>query len=145
MFVVKLVPQQIPAFWDTIKYICKETDTASQKNFPVYCNKLLHDLLNEKAQCWVRLDDNRVLLGMMVTEICHNKQTDETYLHVPALYSWKMVSTEMWLKDWEFFKEFAVKAGCKYIDCQSANPQAWRLFESVGLREVSRSFAFRLD
>lgn len=141
--VIKLIPQQVPAFWSAIKYCCKEADEVDAKNFQPYCNELLQSLLNEKAQCFVRLDEKRTLVGMMITRIMEDKLTGEKYLLIQCLYSWKAQPDSTWREDAEFVRQFKEKTGCKYISFNSRNEAIWELGKKLGFSERTRVFDLR--
>lgn len=142
--VIRLIPKQVPQFWESIKYAVKNADCDEGTDFPAYCNELLHSLLNEKAQCFVRLDEERKLIGVLVTRIMENKQTGEQYLYLQALYSWQFQRPEVWLKEFEILKDFAKSTNCKYLSCTSSNKRAWEIYASIGLTEQSRQYTYRL-
>jgi len=82
---------QVPAFWETIKFGCKNADVVQPKNYQVYFNELLHALLSDKAQCFVRLNEERKLLAILVTRIVGHKVTGEKSLCLQSGYSFEAV------------------------------------------------------
>ena len=72
--IIKIVSKQIPYFWNAIKYTVKEAGEVNEKDFQPYCNELLQALLSDKAQCFVRLDDKRILEAVLITRIMENRQ-----------------------------------------------------------------------
>lgn len=136
--------RDIPYFWEVIKKAGKEADQVREENLPSYLTELLHALLSNNAQCFARLSDERVLEAIALTRVLFNKQTNEKYLFVQAMFSWQVVNKKVWDADMEFLVRFAKKEGCKYITCQSSNPRAWQLYEDIGLEEESRIFSVRL-
>lgn len=142
--IIKLIPQQIPMFWEAIKYTVKMADEVDDKHIGSYSNELLHALLNEKAQCFVRLSNERVLEALLITRIMENKQTNERYLYAQALYSWQVKPMGQWAEDFEQVLKFARKAGCKYVHCQSRNPRMWEIYKNIGLSEDSRHYTVQI-
>lgn len=142
--IVKLLAPQIPTFWETIKYAVKHADGVKDRELPSYLTELLHALLNDKAQCWVRLSDKRELYALCITRIMHNPQRDEKYLYVQALYSWQPQQDEIWQRDWGFIKSFAAKEQCKYIGCMSSNRRAFEIYEALGMEEQARIFSVEI-
>lgn len=140
--IIKLIPKQIPIFWDTIKYTCKEADALRQANYQPYFNELLHALLSDKAQCYVRLDKERVIIGVLVTRFYGNKVTGEKELKLQSAYSFKPEPQEVWQKDFATILDIALKTNCTKITFETSNPQLSSLGLSVGCKEVSRSYEY---
>lgn len=143
--IVKILPVQIPVFWDSIKFCAVTADEVDEKYRQKYLNKLLHSLLSDKSQCFVRLDDERILIALMITKIDVHKMTDKKSLHIQVLYSLKRVNGLEWQEDYIFLTDFARKQECKSITFDTRHEQVMDLGRSVGFREVQRAFEFELD
>jgi hypothetical protein len=143
--IIKLLPTQIPIFWETIKYAVVQVDEIEQKYQTSHLNRILHSLLNDKSQCFVRLSPTKQLLSIMIAMISLNKMTDAKTLTIQALYSWRLVSDTEWQKDWVFVREFAQKEKCTRISFESKSPRIWQLGESVGFKEQMRTFSFDME
>jgi hypothetical protein len=142
--IYRLLPVQIPYFWEAIKFACVEADSVREENRASYFNKLLHALLNSKAQCFIIMDDNRVLNAVMITKLITNVNTDQKELFIQCLYSLKMMDNSSMQSYFNFIRQFAEHEDCKAIIFSSANPRVWQLAEAVGFTELDRSFALRL-
>ena len=143
--IIKLLSSQIPAFWESIKFTVKEADEVDEKDLQPYLNELLHALLNDTAQCFVRLDDNRVLTAMLISRILGDKVTGEKYLFLQCLYSWQRQPDEVWQQDTDFVRQFAINSGCKYLSFTSRNEAMFKLGEKLGFTEKYRTFDCRID
>ena len=139
---IKLIPKQIPLFWETIKYSCKQADALHQVNYQPYFNELLHALLSDKAQCFVRLDEKRVILGMLITRFLGNKVTGEKELRLQSAYSFQSEPQEVWQKDFGVILDIALKTNCTKITFETSNPRLASLGTSVGCKEVSRLYEY---
>lgn len=139
-----LTVNDIPFFWEAIKKTVRDADDVQEKDLPSYLTELLHALLSSNAQCFARVSDDGILEALCVTRILFNKQTNEKYLFVQALYSWQVVDPEIWRRDIEFIRQFAEKEGCRYIGCESANHRIWDLCTDIGFVESGRKFALTL-
>jgi len=139
---IKLIPKQIPIFWDTIKYSCKQADALHQENYQPYFNELLHALLSDKAQCFVRLNEKRVILGVLVTRFLGNKVTGEKELRLQSAYSFQSEPQEVWQKDFGVILDIALKTNCTKITFETSNPRLASLGTSVGCKEVSRLYEY---
>ena len=142
--IIKVLATQIPMFWESVKYACAQADEIQRENYPEYLNELLHALLSDKAQCFVRLDENRILTAIMTTRIMTNKINKKRYLFIQCLYSHKMVSDSIWEKDWDFIKAFAKSENCSYISFDSGNKRLFELTQKLGFVEKFRTYHYQL-
>lgn len=141
---ILLIPKDIPYFWEVIKKATKEANEVDEKNYATYFTELLHALLSSTAQCFVRLDENRVLEAIAITRVLADKDKQEKYLYVETLFSYQLRQADIWQQSFELMKRFAKNEGCSYIGCQSRNPGAWKIFNYLGLTEVNRTFALKV-
>ena len=142
--IVKLLPIQIKSFWQTIKYAMARVDGVAERDQQVYFNALLHSLLNDKSQCFVRLNKKRELLSIVITEIEINKITGIKKLNSKGLYSWGNISNESLGGFSSLIREFAKSQDCTFISFESKNPRVWELGEKAGFKEDSRKFMLRI-
>ncbi len=143
--IIKILPAQIPVFWETIKFCETQVNEVSSDIRQLYLNNLLHSLLSDKAQCFVRLDEKRVLIALMITKIEKNKITLDNYLHIQTLYSFRKVPDRDWEVEYEFIRQFAEKAKCKSITFDTCTEKIMQLGQLVGFKEVHRSFELNLE
>jgi len=142
---IKLLPQQIPAFWETIKFAATQVSVMEEKSKPLYLNNLLHSLLNDKSQVFVRLDDGRKLLAIMITKIEMDKISGDATFILQSYYSWAGIDDKTWANDFLFAKEFASHTKCKHIIFESNNPKIWAMGQRFGFKEKSRTFIVDME
>ena len=142
---IKLLPAQVPVYWELVKYIVVKVDEVKEKDLQPYLNELLHSLLNNKAQCFLGLDEKRNITGVWITRLMIDKITGEKYLFAQALYSFKFIDDENRKQEIDFIKEFAKKEQCSYISFRSRNKRIWEIGKLNGFREDFRTFSFRLE
>lgn len=143
--IIKLLSVHIPAFWESIKFTVKEADEVDEKDLQPYLNELLHALLNDKAQCFVHLDDERRLTAMLISRITEDRVTGDKCMLLQCLYSWQRQPDAVWQQDTDFIRQFAIKTGCKYLSFTSRNEAMFKLGEKIGFTERYRTFEHRLD
>lgn len=143
--IIKILPKQIPVFWNAIKFAATQADEIDSKNMQPYLNELLHALLSNKAQCFVSLDNNRVLTGLLITRLCVDKITGDNFLLLQAVYTWQILPDEMWRETYELFLAFAAKEKCKYLLFTSRNPNIWDRTEKLGFKEKTRTFTLEIN
>ena len=141
---IRLLSRDIPRYWELIKQAMKQVDEVDAKQFPAYARELLVALMSDRAQAWLRVDENRQITLVCLTRILHNTQFDEKYLYVQAVYSWKREPDSIWQRDLDILKDFARREGCAYAGHVSRNPRIWEVVQNIGFREVTRTFAIRL-
>jgi hypothetical protein len=139
-----LLPNDIPMFWEAIKKCAIESGEIDAEHQASYLNELLNALLSSNAQCFARLSDERILEAIAISRVLYDKQRNQKYLYVQGLYSWQKKDAAAWQESIDFIKSFARSEGCSYIGCQSHNPAAWRIYEYIGMREVTRTFAMEV-
>lgn len=144
MRAMRLLAVQIPAVWETIKYVIIKADEVDKKHMSSHLLENLHTLLNDKAQCFVRLDDNKTLLAMLITRIMIDKITGEKYLFIQNLYSFQMVDDSVWREDMKFVEEFARNEKCSYISFGSRHQRIFDIGKLIGFKEVRRTFSLNI-
>jgi hypothetical protein len=142
--VIRVLSSQIPYFWDTIKFVAVNADEVDKKDLAPYCNELLHSLLGDKAQCFVRLDDKKVLLALIITRILADKITGKKYLYIQCMYSFQIVDEKLWRKDIQFVYDFAKSSECSHVSFDSRNKRIFEIAKLIGCEEVSRSFKYQI-
>ena len=142
--IIRILPTQVVKLWETIKYGVVLADEVNEEERYIYLNELLHALLNEKAQCFVRLSDDRRLLAVLITRFQVNKITGSKDLYLQGLYSWKAVSDEVLQHNMDFVKEFAKHEGCKRITFRTYNSRVMEIAELLGFKENIREFVLNL-
>lgn len=142
--ILKLLSIQIPKVWEVLKFAATQADEVDQQELQPYLNELLHALLSDKAQCFVRLDEKRTLLALMITRIKGNNRTGEKCLYLQCLYSFQFVDDSIWEKDMIFIRQFADKEKCSYISFDSRNKKIQEMGKMHGFKEVSRSFSIKI-
>lgn len=142
--IIKLLAQQIPTYWEVIKYATTVVDNVQEKDRKLYLNRLLHSLLNDKSQCFIRFDEDRVLDKLMVTKIVGDKITEEKHLSIECLYAFKISTNKEWTEEFVFIRQFAEKEQCAYITFWSPNRKIWEIGKLVGFKEKHRTFILEI-
>ena len=138
--VIRLPPHQVPMLWDAIKFAASKTAGISDSDLPLYLNRLLNSLLNSTAHCFVRLDDNRVLMAVAITRTIADEVTGEKSLFINCLYSFKGVDEKQWEDDIGIIKDFAIKQGCGKITTYTSSERVSEIAKANGFKERFRCF-----
>lgn len=140
---IRLSGKDIVDLWEAIKFACDQADTIGQ-NRQKYFNTLLCDLLNSKAQCFVRIDKDRKLETIIITKVLIDPAYDEKVLHIQCLYSWTIKNNSVWKEDLDTIKTYAREKECKYISAAVRSARASELATSLGMIETIRTFSTKV-
>lgn len=140
--IVRILPVQIPVFWESIKFCTTQADEIDQKYQQEYLNALLHTLLSDKSQCFVRMDDSRILKALTITKMEIDKFLGGKSLTIQILYSLERVSDELWMEDYDFIRNFAESQQCNSITFDTRHEQVMKLGKLLGFYEYQRSFRY---
>jgi len=143
--IIRLLPAQVPLLWDTIKLGAVRAAEIPEPAIPAFCQRLLHGLLSEKVQCFVRLNEERVVLTLFITQVRENMFTGERELDCWALYSFKLIDEDSAKQGVEAMKKVALAAHCSQMITMSRHPRLWKLYESVGWSELRREYVYPLE
>jgi len=142
--IIKLLPNQIPFFWEAIKFATKQADEVESNNMQPYFNELLHALLSNKAQCYVYLNNDRILVGLLITRLKIDRITKDKFLFIQAVYAWRLLSDQVWRDTYNMVRSFATNEDCKYLLFNSSNPAIWGRTEKLGFKEITRTFSLKI-
>lgn len=137
---IMLTPDQIPLFWEAIKYSVVNAEMIEDKYMDKFLNRLLYLLLSSKAQCFVRLSEDRKLQMVGLTSIHEDEIRDEKTLFAYSLYSFEKVPGEVWVNDLEKLKDWAKASGCKSLTAWTNNEKAITLFNMLGWKKRFDTF-----
>lgn len=142
---IKLLSIQVPQYWDIIKFAIANVDDFEIEDLPAHLNGILHDLLSDKAQCFVKINpEDRKVVTLFVTRIEFEKISDKKYLNIQSIYAFAPSTDEEWLEIAKFLGDFGRNNGCDTMIFRSRQPRAWELGRILGFKENYRSFIYKL-
>lgn len=142
--IYRLLPAQIPFFWDVIKYCCEKADEVDKEDMPSYFSELLQALLSEKAQCFIVLTEEKRLVQIGITRVIVDKVIGSKHLFGQCMYSWDRLSEEDLTRFYSFLLEFAEKEKCTAFTFNSRNPRMWELAKMARCTEKHRTFIYKI-
>jgi len=143
---VRSLSTQIPYFWDAIKFGASKTAELSGSRLQLYLEDLLIALLDGRAQCFIRMDKDKMRLQTVgISRINYNKVTGEKNLNIESLYAFEKSSLEEWMNDFETFKKFAKQINCERITAYTSNPRILALADKVGLKELHKILSMEVE
>jgi hypothetical protein len=142
--IIPVIPKRIPKIWETIKFAATQAD-GIERGLEAYLNDMLHALLSNKAQCFVRTNEKQTeIKAVIVTRLLFDKFTQEKYLLLQSYYAFEAASDQDWLENMEFAIDFSKKEKCSYISFTSNNERILELANLYGFKERNRKLDFRL-
>lgn len=112
---IRMTATQVLQYWEVIKYVVKYSGRFSEDGLKACFNDLLYDLLNGKAQCFVKINDKREIKALLVTRILYDKDYQVKYLHLNGMFAWEPSTPDEWKVVAKTVQDFAVKEGCAYV------------------------------
>ena len=142
----KLLSNQIPQFWDLIKYAIAKVYNLDEKKAHAIFTQALTELEADNYQCFIKRtdDENKTVISLVITHITTNKWTQLKALNLVCLYSFKYSDMEGWQNFFDFVKEFGIQQGCVQIVAESNNARVWEITEYLGFDEFSRIFVYTI-
>jgi hypothetical protein len=137
---IMLTVDQIPAFWEAIKFASINVDQVEEEFRGKYFNRLLYQLLSGKAQCFVELNSDRKLRAVAITKVMTDEIRDESTLLISCVYAFEKRDKSTWDNDMKALYQFAKRSNCKIITCWAATEKVAELVEQLGMKERFKSF-----
>ena len=130
-----MLPEQISAFWDVIKYGIERSLPPFVGDHPDKMNRILSALLSGKLICWAAYQvdgDNRKFEGILITEILHDKASDTKNLLIYCAYGYEHGTPERWLYGLKVILKYAKSKGCTNVVAYTTIPYMVNLAKSMG-------------
>ena len=142
--IIRLIANQIPKYWEIIKLAAVRADEVDESVLRPYLNDLLHALLNNKAQCFFRVSDDRQVSTVYVTRITFDKITGAKEIIIQNIFSFTPSTMEMRAEELDFMRKFAEAEKCSRAIFQSRNEKVWEIGKMYGAKELYRVFSYPL-
>ncbi|MHA1481893.1 MAG: hypothetical protein ACTSQA_00460 [Candidatus Heimdallarchaeaceae archaeon] len=143
--IYRVLPTQIPVFWDAIKFACIKADEIEADTMFSYFTELLKALLSDKAQCFIALDKNKILHTIAITRIVCNAVFKTQEFNIQCMYSVSPVKDRMLQKYFDFLVTVAKDLKCDSITFYSKNNRIWEIAKTVGSVERYRYFIYAIE
>ena len=135
---------QIVTYWELIKYAASKSVELDDRDLRAGLIWLLHELLSDKAQCWFRLDSDRNIIAIVITQLNIDKILNHKVLNIYVTFSYRHVPFEEWQQGFELIKEFAQKENCDRIVLQTKNQRMMEMDKALGFKQSYTSFVYNL-
>lgn len=135
--IVRLLPMQIPIFWDHIKHALKKVEKLGTDNERGVYSHVFAKLMADKMQGFV-IGTETTVDGIIITEILENDITHDLSLVVRVLYAFEDVDNQTWRKAIGLVKKVAKHEGCYRVLMYFSNPKIVQMGIDYGFQEVSK-------
>lgn len=129
---LKLIPEQISAQWDTIRASLLVTMPPIAEPSQENLRSILVQLLCEHMQCWLILDEANRPCGYALTYISADPHTSSKTFVIYSLYLQEQVSKTIWEKGYQILYDFAAANKCFRVAAYSSNPTVISISKKFG-------------
>ena len=134
--IIKLMPDQISQLWDSIRYGVINAVAPIVDPNPDNMQDILCQLLRQDMQCWCVIEEDKKILGYIVTSITVDTNTKFRSLMIYSLFLYKGIDDDMWADAYAAIEKFAEVNKCTRLIAYSANDRAI---------EIAKKFDFNSD
>lgn len=136
MRLIQITPYDLVKVWDVFRYGLFQSVPGLGNKTHESMQAILVNLLNQKAQGWVLLDDEGIAT-IVVTYIEHDKMTGYKYLFGYAMFNYRPVGREGWNLLSTGLDKFARGNGCNSIIFMTAEDDLKKGAEIFGFKATS--------
>jgi hypothetical protein len=130
---IKVLANKVGEVWEVVKPAVIRADDIESEHAQAHLNKLLHDLLSNKAQLFIRTNENQAeIKTIIITRLMFDTIKKQKYLLIETYYAFSASSDAEWDDNLKVALEFAKQESCKYIAFKSINPRIIALGKSAG-------------
>lgn len=140
---IELLPDQIPAFWEVIKFAAVQSDGITEKDIEIYSYNLLQDLLSSKKQCFIVQQENQISV-IALTEFRYDLLLEKRYLYFSNLYAFVKKEESFWRIILSDLCKIAKKNKCHQIIGESGVTRMQEILSSLNIPCVSRKYIYDL-
>ena len=138
--ILKLLPNQIPMVWNYVKYAYHRVFNIDGNDLVIITNELLHSLLSERSQCFVKLDNERKVNAIIITKVVVDKYTGTKQFLLEVVYAFQNTTISERFDDLDYFISQARKVNCSEITAYVNSSRVYNLMDKLGWVETGRSY-----
>jgi hypothetical protein len=130
---IKVVANTVGKIWEVVKPAVIRADGIEAEHAQAHLNKLLHDLLSNKAQLFLRTNEKQTeIKTIIITRLLFDTVKKQKYLLIQTYYAFSASNDAEWDDNLKVAMEFAKQEECEYIAFKSINPRIIAMGKSVG-------------
>lgn len=131
----KLLPEDIPRFWDLIKHAMSQSLPPVVHGDPETMNRIFSNLLAGGMDCFVShttRDDQAIIEGVIITSVFEDMSSGTKSLLMYMIYGYGKATGETWIGGYEYFSKHARSKGCTQIIGYTDVEKVKRIVEKLG-------------
>ena len=130
-----MLPEQISAFWDVIKYGIEQSHPPTTGDHPDKMNRILSALLIGMLMCWAgyeRGEKANRFEGIMVTDIVYDGGSDTRSLLIYSVFGYDSISAKTWQEGLQVLVKYARSKKCSKIIAYTKIPHMVKVTNQLG-------------
>ena len=146
--VSKLLPEQISAFWDVIKFAIAESLPPITGEHPDIMNRILSSALRGTIEVWaeyVKEGDNIKFEGIALTQILYDEPSGTKNLLIYSLYGYNPIDPGSWARTLVVVAKYAKEINCNQIMAYVTLPHLVSLAKGLGGNTDFTFVTFNVD
>lgn len=146
--VSKLLPEQISAFWDVIKFAVDESLPPVVGEHPDILNRILSAALCGMVEVWAEYTkegDNVKFEGIAITQILYDDPSGTKNLLIYSLYGYNPIDPGSWARTLVVVAKYAKEIGCNQIMAYVTLPHLISLAKGLGANTDFTFVTFNVD
>jgi len=138
---VKLLPNQIPAYEDVIREYIEKSMPDYEEEFKT---NLFKELLLETSQCWISYKEEDQFEGVVITKINSDLAIGFNTITIVCLYCPGGSELVSFIYGWETLKKFGLANDCKVLDFYSNNSAVLDYAENFKIKRKTNYYQMDL-
>jgi len=134
-FVTKLLPEQVSAFWDMIKYAIEQSLPPFVGDHPDIINRILSASLDGRIEVWaeyIKSEEGNKFEGIALTQFIYDEPSDTKNLLIYCLYGYSKIDPGSWGRVLVTMAKYAREKRCSQIIAYSTVPHMIELVKGLG-------------
>lgn len=146
--VTKLLPEQISAFWDVIKFAIEESLPPIVNDHPDKMNRILSAALRGTIDVWAEYTkegENVKFEGIALTQELYDEPSETKNLLIYCLYGYNPIDPGSWARTLVVIAKYAKENGYSQIVSYSSIPHIINLAKGLGGNTDFTFISFSVD
>ena len=141
---VRLLPEQIPQYWEYIKYAAVlASGHKDEAKIKQYCLGLLVNLMTDKYQCFFGLGEDRRLMFLVIGSLLQDAGNVKRYF-LEVIFGFEPTSKEWKREHLEPIRAFAQNIGCDELVSIASNPKVWAVADQMGFEFYAKIHTLKM-
>ena len=148
--VSKLLPEQISAFWDVIKFAVEESLPPLAGEHPDKMNRILSAALRGTLEVWAEYvkegeEGNIKFEGIALTQILYDEPSGTRNMLIYCLYGYGPINPGSWARTLSVVSNYAQEKGCNQIMAYTDVEHLVNLARGLGADTSYTFISFNVD